>query len=272
MIPNEIIEYVETVDLGLYSKKNRLAKLLRDDTANRDTPANEWDTSERLGGGQFPPDLYDLARLHALVTKRRMINVLEFGSGNSTAILGDALRINRQRHGNRLLGVRRADPFKLTSIESEEKYRVETQELINRNDLKQFVDLLLSPARQTYFNGQLCGRYEKIPSCCPDLIYVDGPSPMSYKNGATQYMDMRHKEVTNVTCDVLIMEPVLLPGTVIIVDGSTNRARFIGRNLTREWVVHENTGSDYTILILDEPPLGKFHERQLNFQNRQSEN
>ena len=91
--------------------------------------------------------------------------------------------------------------------------------------------------------------------------------PMSYSNGGSEYMDMRHKEVTNITCDVLRIEPILLPGTIIIIDGTTNNSRFIRNNMKRCWESFEDTNADYTIMILDEEPLGIIHKRQLKFQN-----
>ena len=74
----------------------------------------------------------------------------------------------------------------------------------------------------------ICGKYKKIPSCCPDLIYIDGPMPMSYQNSSNEYINMNHNEITNITCDVLIIEPILLPGTVIIVVKDQN-CRAVGR-------------------------------------------
>ncbi|MDB9872769.1 hypothetical protein OAD02_05645, partial [Alphaproteobacteria bacterium] len=70
-----------------------------------------------------------------------------------------------------------------------------------------------------------------------------------------------------ITCDLLILEPVLLPGTVVIVDGMTNNARFNRRNLKRNWVCHENLQEDFTVMVLDEHPLGVHHIHQLDFQN-----
>ena len=78
---------------------------------------------------------------------------------------------------------------------------------------------------------------------------------------------MNHSEITNITCDVLIIEPILLPGTVIIVDGMTNNSRFIRRNLQRNWLSFEDLDNDFTIMVLDEDSLSVLHRRQLNFQN-----
>ena len=137
------------------------------------------------------------------------------------------------------------------------------------NGLQDNVTVIFSEAEQTTFKNQICGKYKKIPSCCPDLIYIDGPMPMSYQNSSNEYINMNHNEITNITCDVLIIEPILLPGTVIIVDGMTNNSRFIRRNLQRNWLSFEDLDNDFTIMVLDEDPLSILHRRQLNFQNNE---
>lgn len=267
MTPTEIINFMMNLDTKQYSEENKLFRLFMEGQATDYDATNEWATFLQAGGEAYPPDYDDLARLHALVTKRKMINVLELGSGKSTLVLADALRQNHNQYASQLNGIRRAEPFKLISLESEEKYLLEVQADCKKRGLSDFAEVHLIGAMQTTFSEQICGQYKKIPACCPDLIYVDGPMPMSYRNGGTQYMDMRHNEVTNISCDVLRIEPTLLPGTVIIIDGMTNNSRFIGRNLKRNWERLEDTSADYTIMILDEPPLGLIHKRQLDFQN-----
>ncbi len=79
---------------------------------------------------------------------------------------------------------------------------------------------------------------------------------------------MNHPDITNITCDLLMIEPMLLPGTIVIIDGLTNNARFNKRNLQRKWLHHEDLFNDYSIMILDEPPLGVHHKNQLIFQNK----
>ena len=268
MRPEQIIDYIVSLDLKKYALENKISELFdnyRDDDFIQNDP---WSTADMSGGDPFPPEYEDLARLHAIIRKRKLINVLEFGSGKSTLVIGEALRKNYEDYKAHLIGIRRSTPFKLISLESEEKYRQEVIKDCTKKDLCNFVEVVYREAKQTLFNGRLCGQYTSIPSCCPDLIYVDGPMPMSYTNGSDQYMDMRHKEVTNITCDVMVLEPCLLPGTIIIIDGMTNNSRFIRNNLQRNWLSHEDINADFTILVLDEPPLGIHHLRQLEFQSK----
>ena len=78
---------------------------------------------------------------------------------------------------------------------------------------------------------------------------------------------MNEPDITNITCDLLMIEPILLPGTIVIIDGLTNNARFNINNLKRNWLSHQDLDKDYTLMILDEPPLGIHHKNQLLFQN-----
>ena len=267
MNPTEIISFIANLDTKKYARENNLSRLFSERHDSDFDGKDEWATSSNAGGEAYPPDYDDLARLHALVTKRKILNILELGSGKSSIVFGDALRQNRDRFEKNITGIRRANPFRLISIESEEKYRIEVTNECKKRGLENFVEIFFSEATQTTYAGQICGQYKNIPSSCPDLIYVDGPMPMSYQNGSSQYMDMRHNEVTNITCDVLRIEPILLPGTIIIIDGATNNSRFIRNNLKRCWESYEDTNADYTIMILDEAPLGDIHKRQLKFQN-----
>jgi len=109
------------------------------------------------------------------------------------------------------------------------------------------------------------GRYKKIPSVCPDLIYIDGPSPYSYLETGEEYLSLRNPDITNITSDLLKIEPCLLPGTVVVFDGMTNNARFNYRHLSRNWLRYEDTDLDVTIMMLNEPPIGVHHRNQINF-------
>jgi hypothetical protein len=267
MTPKDIIGFVASLDAKKYARENNLSRLFNAQHDSDYDGKDEWATSSNAGGEPYPPEYDDLARLHALVTKRKILNVLELGSGKSSIVFADALKQNYDNYAKNITGIRRANPFRLISIESEEKYKIEVTNECEERGLVNFVEIFFSEATQTTYAGQICGQYKNIPPSCPDLIYVDGPMPMSYQNGSSQYMDMRHNEVTNITCDVLRIEPILLPGTIVIIDGMTNNSRFIRNNLKRCWESFEDINADYTIMILDEAPLGDIHKRQLKFQN-----
>jgi hypothetical protein len=76
---------------------------------------------------------------------------------------------------------------------------------------------------------------------------------------------MSHPDLTNITCDLIHLEAFLLPGTFVVFDGMTNNARFNCRSLSRSWRSHEDVGMDYTMLVLDEAPIGIHHINQLKY-------
>jgi hypothetical protein len=57
------------------------------------------------------------------------------------------------------------------------------------------------------------------------------------------------------SADILLMEPTLLPGTVIVVDGRENNTRFLHRNLQRPHSILLE--DDVSIIELTEPRLGR---------------
>ena len=221
----------------------------------------------KTGGDAFEAECPDLTRLYSIIRMRKIITVLEFGSGKSTQIIAEALKKNKQEYKGQISLIRRKNPFHIYSLESEKKYANQVINSCKKAGLEKYVTVKFVKAEQTYYNNMICGKYKKIPSVCPDLIYVDGPMPMSYKNSKKQYMSINHPDITNITCDLLIIEPILLPVTIVIIDGMTNNARFNKKNLQRNWLSYEDLNNDYTLMILDEPPLGIHHKNQLRFQN-----
>jgi hypothetical protein len=59
--------------------------------------------------------------------------------------------------------------------------------------------------------------------------------------------------------DLLLMEPILLPGTLILVDGRTNNARFLQRNFERNWNMVYDAKGDITTFELIEGRLGPYN-------------
>ena len=259
----EDLEFIKNLNLEEYFYENKLGDVIGVSQYTRPKSIGPNDTFNQEGGEVFSPDCADLARLHALVRIRKCLTVLELGSGVSTKVIADALSKNYDDYQKDIELVRRQNPFKLFSIESEEKYLETTRNSLG--DLETFVEMLCVKARQDIFKNNICGRYMSMPSICPDFIYIDGPSPYSYSENEDAYLNISHPDITNVTCDLLLLEAYLLPGTFVIFDGMTNNARFNKRMLSRDWISYEDTLMDYTILTLVEDPLGVHHKNQISF-------
>jgi hypothetical protein len=259
----EDFEYIKSLDLEKYFYDNNLPGVVGVESFVRPDHIGPNDTFSQEGGDVFLPDCADLARLHAIVRKRKALTVLEFGGGVSTKVLAHAISLNQKDYGDRIELVRRQNPFKVHSIEAEQKYADLTKEALGK--FGAHVEMHVIDAIQTTYLDRVCGRYRSLPAVCPDLIYVDGPSPYSYLFDDASYMSMAHPDITNITCDLIHLEAFLLPGTFVVFDGLTNNARFNRRSLTRTWLAHESISLDYTMLVLDEPPIGIHHINQLKY-------
>lgn len=213
----------------------------------------------------FPPDIADLQRLYGYVRERRVSTILEFGSGYSTAVLAHALEQNRQEYSAspEFSRLRRNNPFELHSIDCSQEWLNVTRSRIP----KQCRDRLYthhSIVQIGTFNDRICHYYSSLPNITPDLIYLDGPSAFDVE-GEVAGISFAHNDRTVIAGDIARMEWLLLPGTLIVVDGRTNNARFLRSNLQRVWHYEFDPEGDVHTFELREPPLGALNRRQLDF-------
>jgi len=210
------------------------------------------------GDSAFPPQERDLVRLYDLIVNSRSVTVLEFGCGYSTFVIGAALKnnedwfdslANKPKH-------RSSSPFTNYSLETNEIWASECFKKLFRTDADNNTYILDSSCYADHFMGQLCSFYNELPDIVPDFIYLDGPDPRQIR-GSIHGLSWQCPERTPMAADILILESTLIPGTRILIDGRTNNARFLARNLKRKWKIEENREEDYTLMELDEPPLGQ---------------
>jgi hypothetical protein len=207
----------------------------------------------------FPPDLDDLARIHQLVRKRKSFTILEFGLGLSSIIMADALMKNKEEFDNLSSKpkIRNNHMFQLFCVDSDHKWMNHTKSNFPEK-LKNFIRFHHSTLGVGTFNDRICHYYDSLPDIVPDFIYLDGPSPKDVKgnlNGLTFQCDER----TVMSADILRMEPILLPETLILVDGRTNNARFLMNNFQRNFEMKWDKESDTTTFELKEERLGKYN-------------
>lgn len=208
------------------------------------------------GSDRIPPNYSDLARLHKAVRTRKVFTVLEFGLGFSTIVMADALLKNR-KDWDALRGkpkMRNSTPFQLHSVDTSKAWIERTQAMIPEY-LKSAVMLHYSTARADTFQSRACHFYEAVPDIVPDFIYLDGPDPATVL-GDIGGLTWRNPDRVVISGDVLRMEPQLLPGTLLVIDGRTANARFIESHFYRSWQSAYNPGGDVTVFELQEPPLG----------------
>lgn len=251
------------LDYKKYFNKFNLKKLLkiRDFKKKNFSPSFIYENNNK---SLYPPDVEDLIRLHYIITSRRATTILEFGVGYSTIFIADALKYNSENYRPYVLkNLRRSHPFKVFSIDSNKKYLNLFKKKIPKKLLK-FINLSYSSASITTFNDQICSKLNKIPNVTPDFIYVDGPSFLDVK-GNIDGVHFKDKDRTALNCNLLKIENLLLPGTLILWDGQTNNARFNSSNFKRKWFSKRIEKNDISFSEQIEDSLGYLNKRQINF-------
>ncbi len=207
----------------------------------------------------IPADIDDLVRIHKLIRSRMCFTVLEFGVGYSSLIIADALSKN-ERDWNKLKPkpeIRNGNMFRCFSVDTSAEWISRTK-LRFPLHLTKYVHFHQSKVEIGTHNGQICHFYTGLPDIVPDFIYLDGPDPKAVE-GKIRGMSFQCKERTVMSGDLLLMEPILLPGTFILIDGRTNNARFLQRNFTRNFNIEWDREGDVTTMELDEERLGRYN-------------
>ncbi|HBH32764.1 MAG: hypothetical protein N839_0016505 [Desulfofustis sp. PB-SRB1] len=246
---------IEAVD---YLEAEGVSKLIADyiDTAS------DQDAFDTVRGGRitpFDPEPVDLARLHKMIRARKCFTVLEFGVGFSTIVMADALKKNKEEWAQleKKPDIRNRFMFDLFSVDASAHWIERSRRRFPTN-LIDYVTFLRSSVHIGRFNGQICHYYDTLPDIVPDFIYLDGPNPKDVQ-GEINGLSFQCDERTVMAADILLMESTLLPGTCIVIDGRTNNARFLERNLSRNYSVSWDPEGDVTIMELQEKRLGPFN-------------
>ena len=254
----------EELNYQKYYEENGLDELLGYPYQKLDLYAPEY-VYQIDGKTPFMPDCNDLIRLHYLIRKRKVITALEIGVGWSTITMAHAIKLNKQDSLDVIENkIRRENPFHLYCVDTESKYLDITKENLPKH-LKSVVTFCKSEAYLTTFNGRICGKLKNVPNVCPDFVYSDGPSFLSIM-GTIDGICMNHMDRTIITSDLLQMESLYLPRTLIVFDGQTNNARFHKLNFQRKWEYIHYKNEDISTFELIEEPLGPYNRNQLEFQ------
>lgn len=242
------------LDLGL----QELVNLSR----SRDREVNELNIKV-----PYKPELIDLYRLYSMVTTTNRTTVVEFGVGWSSLIFALALENNRSRlEGYVKKNLRRNNPFELHSIDNEQPYMDIAQARIP-NQLQKHVFFHHTEVDMVLWNGRVATEYRTLPIVSPDFIYLDAPDQFQI-HGDINGINIGHKDMMPMSCDILKIEHFLTPGTLIVIDGRAANARFLKTNLQRHWRYSYEESYDQHVLLLDEEPLGPYNKRQLQMYNK----
>ena len=241
-----------------YLEEEGLSKII-DFSASLPHMQSPFDAVSGKFSTPIPPDVGDLVRIHRLIRQRHAFTVLEFGVGYSTLVIAHALQKNEEEWKalSNAPAIRNRFPFQLFSVDASEKW-LSTAESRIPQSLSSRIHLHHSPVHIGTFQGRLCHYYDRLPDVIPDFIYLDGPSPKDVQ-GEINGMSFGCDERTVMSGDLLLMEPTMLPGTMILVDGRTNNARFLARNFQRNWRMERDPEADTTTFELIEERLGRYN-------------
>ena len=250
-------EYIEIFSIDKIFSKNKLdGAFTKNSNLNRSV--------SKFEEKPFEPKYVDLCRLHFLALSRKCLNIMEFGSGFSTTILADAMRIlNYYFLDYAKKNIRVENPFHVYSIEEEQRFLEVTKKRMSKK-LLNFVTLSRSTIEIISHDNRIATLYSKLPNISPDLIYIDGPSQFgsSKEINGFSFNSMARMPMT---ADVLRFEFFLEPGTLILVDGRTANARFLKSYLKRNWVYYFDKLGDVHYFELQEDPLGRFNQLKIDF-------
>ena len=178
--------------------------------------------------------------------------------------MAHALNLNEIEYGKFVKkNLRRTNAFQIFSVDTDKKYINYVKQNVSKK-LSKHINFSFSNASMTKFNDRICAQFDKLPNVCPDFIYVDAPCFMHVKKDING-IHTRHPDRTIISCDVLKIEHLLLPGTLIIWDGQTNNARFTEVNLQRKWKTKHFFDLDITVSEQVESALGPYNDKQLKF-------
>jgi len=213
----------------------------------------------------YHAELDDLVRLHKLVRKRKVFTILEFGVGYSTIVMADAIKKNQIdfQKNNQKPNIRISNQFKIFSVDTSKDWIQKMKKSIPKN-LKKNIQISHSEVYLSTFNDRICHYYQKIPNIIPDFIYVDGPFNLDIR-GEKNGLNYKNLDRTVMMGDLLLMEPTMLPGTLILFDGRTNNARFSKNNFQRQYNYKYDKRADITTIELIEEPIGEYNENQIIF-------
>lgn len=254
---SKVNEYVE--EFGLRKLCSQL-ETDRISSKNSDLVRSEVPSEEKLYG----PEYHDLCRLHYLALSRKFINVLEFGSGFSTAVIADALRILSDHFAEwATKNIRCERPFHIFAVEEEQRFLEITKNRLS-NQLDRFASVFRSSVELITHDNRIASVYSKLPNISPDFIYLDGPSQLGTTTELNGF-SFNSPARMPMSADILRFEFFLEPGTLILVDGRTQNARFLRSYLKRNWFYQHDPIGDLHYFELQESPLGLYSKRKMDF-------
>lgn len=211
-------------------------------------------------------DINDCVNLYNKIIKTRRLTVLEFGSGWSTLIIAKALYDLKKKYFNVAKKLRKKDIFTLYVLETSSKYKnISLSRIPNYIKKEIKITAVTSSVKMSKCRDNICSIYEKIPNCNPDFIYIDGPHIKDIKGHINNINFSKNDDFTPMSGDILMLENILIPGTIVYLDGRKNNFYFLKNNFQRKWKVKTDKKNDISYFMLKDVSLGIHNDKLLKF-------
>jgi hypothetical protein len=214
---------------------------------------------------KYEPQILDLIRLHFITKYMKSMTILELGCGNSTLFLSDALKHNKKKFLTYIeKNLRKKNLFEIHSVDSNYKYIKLTKKKLKKKNLDNFAKITYSTSNITKYLGNITSEFRKLPDISPDFIYIDGPHRKDVL-GEVDGISFKNDDRPLTSCDILKIENLLIPGTLILIDGLTNYSLFLKNNLKRNWAYKRLEKEDISLFQLCDHSLGYLNDRYIKF-------
>jgi len=218
----------------------------------------------------YAPELDDLYSLYSKVRNNKAVAIIEFGSGWSTLALAKGLDENRLSFSEYVkANIRHPNPFTLMTVDCSRKFQTLALKRIPDDLSETNIIPVISEARMTILNGQICHLFDSLPPFTADLIYLDGPDcdqVSGVVNGFSVGSGSGSADNTYglpMAADLILLEPFFWPGTLLVTDGRGGNANFLKNNFKRNWLYRYDKECDQHLFRLHEEPFGKISESLL---------
>ena len=258
-----LIKQINKIDYKKYYLDNNLDKILKTKQFKKIEFKPNY-ISDNFNK-KYEPQILDLIRLHFIAKYMKTMTILELGCGNSTLFLSDALKQNKKKFSIYIKkNLRKKNLFEIHSVDSNYKYIKLTKDKLKKKKLDKFSKIIFSRSNITKYMGNITSELYRLPDISPDFIYIDGPHQKDVL-GEVDGISFKNDDRPLTSCDILKIENLLIPGTLILIDGLTNYSLFLKKNLKRNWTYKRLEKEDISLFQLCDHSLGYLNDRYIKF-------
>jgi len=219
----------------------------------------------------IPPNIQDLYSLYRIIKKNNVLAVTEFGSGFSTSVIALALSENKLNLGSLASSIRHPNPFSLMTVDCSAEFMNLSLNRIPQSLRTVDIKAVITSASMNLVADQICHLYDHLPAFTSDLYYLDGPGCDQVTGGvngfSVNFGSNDYSYGLPMSADLILIEPYLWPGTIVVTDGRGANAQFLLNNFKRNWEYSYDEKIDQHIMILREEHWGPISKNLLKLRS-----